>query len=148
MGYCKWILIDLIWTSIDVKIGSPTFHTWGLRSNHQNYNIHTHFPIIARLEMDNNWTIRTVWLSLRNYIFRNSKNEFSRSDFNFCLLDMSGFVRTFRISMWKTPNEQEDIWVWHNTCTFENFILSYWPIAQHWACGKAHWQDENITLAL
>ena len=32
---------------MDAKIGSPTFYTWGLKSIHESYNIHTFFPIIA-----------------------------------------------------------------------------------------------------
>ena len=38
---------DWTFTSMDAKIGSPTFYTWGLKSINWSYNIHTCFPIIA-----------------------------------------------------------------------------------------------------
>ena len=31
------------------KTVSPTFYTWGLKSIHYGYNIHTCFPIIATM---------------------------------------------------------------------------------------------------
>ena len=40
---------DDIWTltNMATKIGSSTFYTWGLKSIHWSYIIHTCFPIIA-----------------------------------------------------------------------------------------------------
>ena len=32
---------------MDTKIGSPTFHTWGLKSIQQPYNIHTYLSVTA-----------------------------------------------------------------------------------------------------
>ena len=38
---------DWTFTSMDTKIDSRTFYTWGLKSIHWSYIIHTCFPIIA-----------------------------------------------------------------------------------------------------
>ena len=38
---------DWTFTSMDTKLGIPTFYTWGLKSIYLSYNIHTCFPIIA-----------------------------------------------------------------------------------------------------
>ena len=32
---------------MDTKIGSPTFHTWGLKSTQQPFNIHIYLSVIA-----------------------------------------------------------------------------------------------------
>ena len=38
-------------TSMGTKIGSPTFHTWGLKSIQQTYNVHTYLSKIASNEL-------------------------------------------------------------------------------------------------
>ena len=38
---------DWVFTMMDAKIGSPTLHTWGLKSIQQRYNIHTYLSVIA-----------------------------------------------------------------------------------------------------
>ena len=38
---------DWTFTSMDAKIGSPTFHTWLLKSIQCSYNIHTYLSVIA-----------------------------------------------------------------------------------------------------
>ena len=54
-GYCKQILIndeDWAFTSMDTKIGTPTFHTWGLKSIKYPHSIHTYLSVIASNEFN------------------------------------------------------------------------------------------------
>ena len=57
MWIFKWAIVNKMWlihnydwslTSMDTKIGSPTFYTWGLKSVH---NINTRFAIIPSNEL-------------------------------------------------------------------------------------------------
>ena len=38
---------DWAFTSMDAKIGSQIFHTWGLKSIQWSYNIHIYLSVIA-----------------------------------------------------------------------------------------------------
>ena len=38
-------------TSMDTKIDSPTFHTWGLKSIQYTYNVDTYLSMIASNEL-------------------------------------------------------------------------------------------------
>ena len=52
---------DWTFTSMDAKIGSPTFHTWGLKSIQWPYNIHTYLSVIASNDTEKNSKIAKIF---------------------------------------------------------------------------------------
>ena len=81
---------DWTFTSMDAKIGSPTFHTWGLKSIRCSYNIHTHLSVISSnvAGMNMGWVVEitlNIWIQFavqkiqitKFFAFENQANRIS-----------------------------------------------------------------------